>query len=74
MGSASICSAQAEADASLVEAQQAAFQEEARESLGFVCAADRSRRAHAVRTVPLTMTCTTKTCSEYDSCLPRSAC
>ena len=49
MGGASACSAQAEADASLAAAQQAAFQEEARESLGFVCAADRSRRAHAVR-------------------------
>ena len=49
MGGVSACSAQAEADASLAAAQQAAFQEEARESLGFVCAADRSRRAHAVR-------------------------
>ena len=30
--------------------QLRAFQAEAREALGFLCAADRSRRAHAVRT------------------------
>ena len=31
--------------------QLRAFQAEAREALGFLCAADRSRRAHAVRTI-----------------------
>lgn len=43
------CSTHAAAESAVAAADMTAFQEEAREAMGFLCAADRSRRAHAVR-------------------------
>ena len=50
-----MCSSQAAVEASLAAARATDFREEVREALGFVCAADRSRRAHAVRGANLSL-------------------